>query len=110
MDEDSIARSEISREFSKVVDLARRVVRETIDEYVGEPVSDDVEAGVPEKLPFQDVAESHSVTPAYESRGEKGVATAGMTNEQQVGAASEVRIVVDLQAHRSAVPHHASSR
>jgi hypothetical protein len=47
IDEDSVARAEILRELLHATDLERRVVREAVQEHVGNAMTDDVEAGVP---------------------------------------------------------------
>jgi hypothetical protein len=105
IDEDAVAWAEIPRELLHPADLTHRVVREAIDEHVRNPMAYDVQAGIPEQLPLEDVPEPDSVRLAHQRRGQQRIAAAGVPNQKQVGAAREIRIALDLDAQPEE-PHH----
>ena len=59
------AAAEVETELPDATNLLGRLVREPVHEHVGNTMSDDVQAGVPEKLLLEDVAEPEPVRCAH---------------------------------------------
>ena len=82
VDEDAVAGAEILRERLHATDLLARLVREAVHEHVGNAMTHDVEAGVPEELLLEDVPEPKSVRATHESGRQQRVDGAGVPQEE----------------------------
>ena len=60
VDEETVLRSQAPGRLLDAAHLDGDVVGEAVDEDIGEPAAGDVEAGGPEELTLEDVAEAHA--------------------------------------------------